>query len=165
MPLILDDASVKISSDDTAANLKELACVATHVELAPDTTVTTVDTMCGSTDYAGTTKWTLTCTFVQSFDVGATEDILSAAVAHAGPVMFAVMGYRSKTPSATNPVWSGLCDPRPYPPINGDAGAASEIQITWGVVGAPTKGITAPTSAMLSEPVSQPASQPAPAGV
>src|SRR5262252_6728722 len=99
--LILDDAGLQISSDDTAANLKELACVATHIEIAPDTTVTTVDTMCGSTDYPGVVKWTLTCTLVQSLDAGATEDILSAAVAHGGPVMWAVTAYRSKPPSAT----------------------------------------------------------------
>jgi hypothetical protein len=141
LPLILDDASLKISTDDTAANLAELACVTTHIELAPSTTVTTVDTMCGSTDYAGVTKWTLTVTLVQSFDTGATEEILSGAIAHGGPVAFEVMGYRTKPVSATNPAWSGLVDPQPYPPINGDAGAASEMQLAWGVVGTPVKSI------------------------
>jgi hypothetical protein len=72
LPLILTDASLKI--DDT-----ELACVANHIELSPDTTVTTLDTMCGSKDYPGTVKWSLIATLYQSFDVDATEDVLSAA--------------------------------------------------------------------------------------
>src|SRR4051812_7939756 len=74
LPLILTDASLKI--DD-----QELACVANHIELSPDTTVTTLDTMCGSKDYPGTVKWALIATLYQSFDVGATEEVLSAAVA------------------------------------------------------------------------------------
>jgi len=147
LPLILDDASLQISSDDTFANLKELACTTTHLELTPDTTITTVDTFCGSTDYPGVTKWTLTATLVQSFDAGSTDEVLTAAIGFGKPVAFAVMGYRTQPPSALNPVWSGLCNPRHYAPINGDAGAASEVSIEWGVVGAPTKGIVMPTSA------------------
>lgn len=157
--LILDDASLKISTDDTAANLAELACVTSHIEIAPDTTVTTVDTMCGSTDYAGVTKWTLTCTLVQSFDVGATEDILSQAVASGGPVAWSVIGYKSQPVSATNPEWSGLADPRPYPPINGDAGAQSEISLEWGIIGAPVKSIVPGT--LLSSRAQQPEPTPA----
>ena len=141
LPLILTDASLKLSTDDTAANLVELACVAGHIELTPDTTVTTVDTMCGSTDYAGVTKWTLTATLFQSFDTGATEDTLSQILEFGGPVAFEVMGYKTKAIGADNPAWSGLVDPRPYPPINGDAGAVSEIPLEWGVIGAPVKTI------------------------
>jgi len=148
LPLILDAASLKISTDDTTANLKELACLTGHLEIAPDTTVTTVDTMCGSTDYAGSTRWTLTVTLYQSFDTDATEEVLSAAVAFGKPVAWEAVGYRNQPVSATNPAWSGLADPRPYPPLNGDAGAVSEIQLTWGIIGTPTKSITPP--AMLS---------------
>jgi|SRR5215471_951209 len=140
--LILTDATLKISSDNTTANLKDLGCVTTHIELAPDTNVTTVDTLCGSTDYKGTTKWTLTCTLVQSFDVGATEEVLSAAVAAATPVAFQILPHKSQAISATNPTWTGLCVPRPYAPVNGDAGAASEISIEWGLVGPPVKTTT-----------------------
>lgn len=149
IPLILDDASLKISTDDTVLNLKELACVGSHIELSPDTTVTTVDTFCGSTDYPGQTKWSLVATLVQSFDLDATEDVLSAAVAFDGPVAFEVVPYRSQPISATNPAWSGLVNAQPYPPINGDAGDASTIDLEWGVIGAPAKRIT--LTAMTAE--------------
>jgi len=144
-PLILDDASIQIGADETMGTLQELACVANHVELSPDVSVTTLDTMCGSTDYPGNVKWSLVATLYQSFDPGATEEILSAAVDSGGPVSFAVMGYRSKPPGADNPVWSGLVIPKPYAPINGDAGDASTVEIEWSVVGEPAKGITMPT--------------------
>src|SRR4051794_35090273 len=75
-PLILDDASIKISTDDTRANLAELACSANHVELSPDVSVTTLDTMCGSADYPGTVKWSLVATLYQSFDTDSVEDTL-----------------------------------------------------------------------------------------
>jgi len=149
LPLILDDASLKISTDGTTTNLKELACVASHLELSPDTAVTTVDTFCGSTDYPGQTKWSLVATLVQSLDTGATEEILSAAVAFDGPVPFEVVPYRSKAISAANPAWSGMVNPAPYSPINGDAGDASTIDLEWGVIGTPTKRST-PT-AMAAE--------------
>ena len=32
--------------------------------------------------------------------------------------------------------------PQPYPPINGDAGEASEIELEWAMTGPPTKSIT-----------------------
>ena len=139
LPLILDDASLKISIDGTTTNLKELACVASHVELSPDTAVTTVDTFCGSTDYPGQTKWSLVATLVQSLDVGATEEVLSAAVAFDGPVPFEVVPYKSKPIAADNPAWSGMVNPAPYAPINGDAGDASTVDLEWGVIGTPTK--------------------------
>ena len=143
-PVILDDALVQISSDETAANLAELACVANHVELSPDVTITTLDTMCGSVDYPGAVKWALILTLYQSFDPGATEEILSAALESGGPVMFAIAGSKTDPPSATNPVWSGLVIPQPYAPINGDAGDASLVEIEWSVSGQPAKGITMP---------------------
>lgn len=150
-PLILDDASVKISIDDTVANLKELACVANHVELSPDVTVTTLDTMCGSADYPGVVKWSLVATLYQSFDLDATEDVLSQAVAFGAPVAFSIAGYKGKPIGADNPVWSGLVIPQPYAPINGDAGDASTVELEWSVVGEPTKGETAPTDAAAAK--------------
>ena len=62
-PLILTDAGLKIAT-------KELACVANHIELTPDVAVTTLDTMCASTDYPGVVKWSLIATLYQSFDAG-----------------------------------------------------------------------------------------------
>ncbi len=147
MPLILTNASLQISTDDTAANLAELACVLNHIEISPDVNVTTLDTMCGSKDYPGTVKWALVATLYQSLDPGGTEDTLEAAVSFGAPVMFAVMGYRDKPPAADNPVWSGLCIPKPYAPINGDAGDGSQIELEWSIVGEPTKGIVAPVAA------------------
>jgi len=142
-PLILNNASVKISTDGTVTNLKELACVANHVELSPDVSVTTLDTMCGSRDYPGTVKWALVLTLYQSFDPDATEEVLSAAVDGGVPVAFSIMGYRDQPIAATNPEWSGLVIPQPYAPINGDAGDASTVELEWSLVGEPTKD-TAP---------------------
>lgn len=157
LPLILTDASLKLSTTGDATGLVELACVCSHLELAPDTTVTTVDTMCGSVDYAGVTKWTLTATLVQSFDAGATEDTLSAIIELGTPVAFEIAGYKSQPISQTNPAWTGTVDPRPYSPINGDAGAVSEISIEWGVLGTPVKLIAPPagngTQTARREPV------------
>ena len=140
--LVLDDASIKISTDDTAANLKELACVANHVEISPDVSTTSIETMCGSVDYPGIVKWSLVATLYQSFDTDATEDVLSQALASGGPVAFEVMGYKSDPVSADNPSWSGTVIPQEYAPINGDAGEASEVELEWAIVGAPVKSVT-----------------------
>jgi SAP domain len=143
IPLILDDASIKISTDATTTALKELGCSTNHVELSPDTSVTTLDTMCGSVDYPGTTKWSLILTLYQSFDVGAAEEVLSAAVTFKNPVAFEIIGRKTPPVSATNPRWYGLVRPVPYSPISGDAGDASTIEIEWGITSGPTKAITA----------------------
>ena len=155
-PLILNDASIKLgtTTGDNYAALKELACVASHVELTPDVSVTTVDTMCGSKDYPGTVKWALIATFVQSFDTDATEDVLSAALAASeaaggAGIPFAVSGYKGAI-SATNPVWTGKVIPQPYSPINGDAGDASEVEIEWSLEEEPVKSETTPTMAAFS---------------
>jgi hypothetical protein len=101
-----------------------------------------VDTFCGSTDYPGNTKWTLNATLVQSFDTGATEDILSQAVESGGPVPFSIVGYRDRPVGPTNPEWSGMVIPQPYAPINGDAGAESTVELAWGLQTAPVKSTT-----------------------
>jgi hypothetical protein len=136
MPLILTDAMIKI-------NDSELACVASHVELSPS--VTTLDTMCGSRDYPGTVKWSLVATLYQSFDVGATEEVLSAAVAaykaDGTPATFEVAGYKSRAVGPDNPSWSGEVIPKDYAPINGDAGDASTIDLEWSCTAPPTKNV------------------------
>jgi hypothetical protein len=141
LPYIMTDTSVKISTDGTAAGLTELACVTNHVEITPDVSVTTLDTMCGSKDYPGTVKWSLVATFYQSFDPDATEEVLSAAVALGVPTPFEVIPYKSQPVSATNPLFSGMVIPQPYAPINGDAGDASNVEIEWSMDGAPIKSI------------------------
>jgi SAP domain len=141
-PLIMNDASIKISTDATTVNLKELGCSANHIELAPDTGVTTLDTMCGSVDYPGVTKWSLVATLYQSFDVDAVEQVLSAALASGVPVAFEVVGRKTPVISATNPAWSGLVRPQPYSPVNGDAGDASTVELEWAITTGPTKRTT-----------------------
>lgn len=139
MPLILTDASVKIN--DT-----ELACVANHVELSPDTSVTTLDTMCGSKDYPGTVKWSLILTLYQSFDTDATEDTLSGAVdaykADGTLATFEIAGYKGRPIGPENPSWSGEVIPQDYAPINGDAGDASSIDLEWSLAAPPVKSVT-----------------------
>ena len=155
-PLILTNAGLKISSSEDVADLTELACLVNHIEISPDVSVTTLDTMCGSRDYPGVVKWSLVATLYQSFDPDATEEVLSAAVADGGPVPFEVIGYRDQPVSADNPVWSGLCIPQPYSPINGDAGDASEVDLEWSIVGEPTKSIT-PAALTAAEKAQAPA--------
>jgi hypothetical protein len=139
MPLILTNASIKI-------NGTELACTASHVELAPDTSITTLETFCGSRDYPGNVKWSLIATLYQSFDTGATEDTLSDAVAayklDGSPVTYEVAGYRDRPIGPDNPSWSGDVIPKDYAPINGDAGAASQIDLEWSCTAPPTKSVT-----------------------
>lgn len=133
-PVILTNAGLAIGTPAV-----QLACVLNHIELSPDVAVTTLDTMCGSKDYPGTVKWSLIATLYQSFDTGATEDTLSAAVLAGVPVAFEVMAYRDVAVGPTNPKWTGEAIPQPYAPINGDAGAESSIDLEWSIVGAPVK--------------------------
>jgi hypothetical protein len=140
-PLILDDASLKISKTADETGLTELACVTNHLELTPDVSVTTLDTMCGSRDYPGSVKWSLIATLYQSFDVAATEEVLSAAVALGEPVPYEIIPRKSDAVSATNPSFSGFVIPQPYSPINGDAGDASEVELEWACTGPPVKSI------------------------
>lgn len=141
-PVILTDASLKISKDQTTANLTELACLANHIELSPDTTLTTLDTMCGTRDYPGSVKWTLVATLYQSFDPLGTEEVLSGAVAAGAPIPFEVVPYKGRLGGATNPRYSGTLIPQDYSPINGDAGDASTVELEWSLVQAPTKNVT-----------------------
>ena len=148
IPLILDNAGIKISKDGTVAGLTELACLASHVELTPDVSVTTLDTFCGSRDYPGVVKWSLIATLFQSFDPDATEEVLSAAVALGVPAPFELVGRRDQPVSATNPTWSGELIPKPYAPISGDAGDASTVELEWSLVADPVKSILPETFAV-----------------
>ena len=142
VPLILDDVSFKLSKTADDTGLTELACVTNHLELMPETSVTTIDTMCGSKDYPGITKWTLGATLYQSFDVAATDEVLSAALALDAPVPYEVIPRKGQPISATNPKYTGFVIPQPYPPINGDAGEASEIELEWALTGPPLQSDT-----------------------
>lgn len=134
-PVILDNAKVTIDGH-------ELSCVVNHVELAPDVSTTTLDTLCGSRDYPGQVKWALVLTLYQSFDAGATEEVLSGAVAGGDSVPFTILPDKSAAVGATNPEFGGMVIPQPYSPINGDAGDASTIELEWSLEGAPSKSTT-----------------------
>lgn len=133
-PLILKDASISIDG-------QYLDCVTNHLELSPDVSSVTIDTLCASTDYPGAVKWSLVLTLLQSFDAGATEEVLSGAVDGGVPVAFEIIPYKSQPVSATNPAFSGMVVPAPYAPINGDAQAESTIDLSWSLTGPPAKSI------------------------
>jgi len=133
-PLILDDATVSIDS-------VQLECSSTHVELSPDVSVVSIDTICGSVDYPGTVKWSLVLTLVQSFEAGSVEETLSAAVDGGVPVAFEIIPFGSEAVSATNPSYSGMVVPKPYSPINADAGSESTIDLEWSLTAPPTKSV------------------------
>jgi len=157
LPLILDNASLMISPGPAPAVLTELACLTNHIELSPDVTITTLDTMCGSRDYPGSVKWALIATLYQSFDPLATEEVLSAAVESGVAVPFSVRGYRDQPVSETNPEWSGEVIPQPYAPINGDAGDASTVELEWSLTGPPVKSITpGAADAAIAEAAAEP---------
>ena len=118
------------------------------MELAPDTAVTTLDTMCGSVDYPGVTKWAFVLTLYQSYDAGATDEILTAAVEAGVAVGFKILPRKSDPISATNPIYTGKVMPQPFPPVNGDAGEASTIELEWSVTEGPTKADTGTYEAM-----------------
>jgi len=144
MPLILDDASITI--DNVA-----LDCVTNHLELSPDVSVVTITTLCGETDYPGAVKWSLVLTLEQSFDVGATEDTLSAAVDAGVPVAFEIIPYKSRPVGPDNPSYSGMVIPKPYAPISGDAMAESTIDLEWSLTAPPVKSVT-PGATTAREP-------------
>jgi hypothetical protein len=133
-PVILDNGGLEIDGS-------ELACLLNHIEVTPDVANVELKTMCGTLDYPGAVKWSLKATLYQSFDPGATEETLSAAVDGGVAVPFRVIAYRDQAVSATNPEWTGMTVPKPYAPISGDAGDVSSIDLDWGIVGTPTKNI------------------------
>jgi hypothetical protein len=59
-------------------------------------------------------------------------------VASGASVNFKARPYSSKVAAANNPVISGQAIPQPFDYLNGDAGAASQIQIDWNLTGFPT---------------------------
>src|SRR5262245_5812347 len=143
--VILDNASLQIGPGPVPAGVTELACYANHVELSPDVSTTTLDTFCGSTDYPGVVKWSLIATLYQSFDADGPENTLEPLVVAGDPCKFLVYAYRDKPIGPNNPAWTGTVVPQPYAPINGDAGDASEVDIEWSLLGAPTKLVAPPT--------------------
>jgi hypothetical protein len=135
-PLIMTDGYVEI-------NGVNLRCLNTHIELNPELKPVDVITQCGVTSYPGPIKWHFIGKFAQSFDPGATDAVLYAAVkayqASQTVAQYKVRAHASQPVSATNPQFSGFMIPQPYRYIGGDAGALSEVDIDWVTTGEPAK--------------------------
>ena len=131
-PLIMTDCYFELGG----VNLR---CLVQHLEISPENKPVTVTSFCAETDYPGVVKYHLRVTFYQSFDTNATYQTLNAALtsynAAGTPVNFKARPYSSRVASATNPIISGLAIPQPFDVMNGDAGAASQIQIDWNLTG------------------------------
>jgi hypothetical protein len=142
-PVMMTDTYVELSG----ANLK---CLCEEVTLEAENKPIEVITFCGVTDYPGPVKWHFKAKFVQAFDPGATDAVLSAALTNyqtTGTTMpFKVRPHGSLPVSATNPQFSGNAIPQPYTIFGGAAGAQSEVDIDWILTAPPTKttaGVTA----------------------
>lgn len=150
-PLILTNAYFEL----TGVNLR---CLVNHVEVAPDVKKVTVTTLCNEQDFPGAEKWSLKMTFQQSFDVGAVNDTLTAALAayraNGTPANFKIRPFYSRPASANNPIISGFAIPEAFPLIVGDAAAASEVQIEWTLTQPATvdKGAVAAAGATAGAP-------------
>ena len=135
-PLILNNGYFQLGS----ANL---SCSVKHLEAAfPENKLVTVTTFCNEIDYPGVTKYHLRATLYQDFSPGSVFATLNAALqayqASGTPVSWSARPYASQVASAANPIISGLAVPQPFPAIVGDAGAASEVQIDWTLLGPPS---------------------------
>ena len=72
-PLIMTDAYVEV-------NGVNLRCLTLHAEYNPEDKPIDVTTFCGITEYPGPIKWHFVAKFAQSFESGATDATLYAAV-------------------------------------------------------------------------------------
>jgi hypothetical protein len=151
VPLIMNDCYFELSG----VNLR---CLVQHLEVMPENKLVTVTTFCSEVDYPGVTKWHLKVTFYMSYDVGSTFSTLQAALtayqASGTPTNFKARPKSSQVASAANPVISGLAIPQPFDLINGDAGAASQVQIDWNLTAPPSvdTGAVAATGANTGAP-------------
>ena len=115
VPLILDNAGLKIGDGAATEVLTELACLLNHIEISPDVSITTLTTMCGERDYPGVVKWSLIATLYQSFDPDATEEVLSAALESGVAVGFEVVGLPRRRRLGDEPEVVGDGDPAAVP--------------------------------------------------
>lgn len=151
LPLILTDGYVEV-------NGVNLRCLGLHFEVNPENKPIDVTTFCGIQEFPGPVKWHFVAKFAQSFDSGATDATLYAAVqayAAAGTLAsFKCRGKSTQAISATNPSFSGFMVPQPYRYIGGDAGAMSEVDIDWVLTAPPSKdtGAVAATGANAGAP-------------
>jgi len=151
LPLILTDGYVEV-------NGVNLRCLGMHFEVNPENKPVTVTTFCAETDYPAITKWHFIAKFAQSFDPGATDATLRAAVnaykTSGTLAQFKCRGRSSQVTSATNPQFSGFMVPTDYRYIGGDAGALSEVDIDWVLTAPPSvdTGAVTATGATAGSP-------------
>lgn len=135
-PVIMTDCYVQIGT----ANL---SCLGLEVSVEPENKPVEVVTFCGATDYPGPVKWHFKAKLAQSFDVGATDATLYAALqayATAGTKCpFKTRPYKGRVVGPTNPSFEGNMIPQPYTLFGGAAGSASEVDIDWIMDAPPTK--------------------------
>ena len=138
-PVMMTDAYVEI-------NGANLSCLTLEVSLTAENKPIEVITFCGVQEYPGPTKYHLICKFLQSFDTGATDDTLQAALAQWAtaqtPMDFKIRPYKSRATSPTNPEFTGSVVPYPYNEFGGAAGTASEVDIDWILLDAPARTTT-----------------------
>ena len=142
-PVMMTDVYVELG----AANLR---CLCEEVSLTCDPNPITVTTFCGVQEYPGPPKWHMVAKFLQSFDTGATDDILSGAVTayqtDGTTLPFKVRPRASSVSSPTNPSFEGELIPQPYTIFGGTAGSQSEVDIDWTMTAEPTRNTTGTTT-------------------
>jgi hypothetical protein len=137
-PVILVDPELIVSG-------KSLKCLMSHIEMTPDVSTIEVKTACGTREYPGAIKWTLSASLYHSFDPDGTNEVLTAAVAGAVPVPFMVIPSAGKPVSATNPAFVGELIPQPFAPLSGDVGDASSLELEWSIKGWTALPVTSTT--------------------
>jgi hypothetical protein len=134
-PLVMVDAYIEIG----AANL---SCFGLEVSIEPELKMIDVETFCGITSFPGPVKWHLKVKFAQTFDTGAVDATLRAAVTaykSAGTLApFRVRPHSGKAVGANNPFMTGNAIPTDYAWFGGAAGATSETDIDWILAAPPT---------------------------
>lgn len=133
--MAVEPTPVILTNPDLSIDGKSLKCLLSHIEMTPDVTTVEVKTSCGIREYPGSVKWTLKASLYHSFDVDATNEILTAAVEGKVPVPFTVTPSSSNPVSATNPEYSGEVIPQPFTPLSGDVGDASSFDLEWSIQG------------------------------
>jgi len=129
LPLILN---AKVTIDAV-----ELDCLVNEIAIEPETETTEIKTMCGASEYPGTTKWSFNATLYQSFDAGGTHETLWPLVEAGAPVTVTVLPKRGELVGVTNPLITVEVIPTPYTIIGGTAGEPSEVEIEWAAIGPP----------------------------
>lgn len=114
---------------------KEIHCLASHVELNPDTDTTDTTTFCGKRTFPGATAWHLIITLYQSFEDDGTDQVLAEIWEDyqdkGEHPDYLIRPYRNRPVGPNNPEFSGTATPMPYTIISGDAGDASTVELDW----------------------------------